>query len=781
MAAIDYGTGANTSTGDLIPAALAKLRDRLIARGFDPGVVIGDGSTVADTMARIELALNRAVAAYVPPVTVPPIGTPGPTPTPTPTPSPSFTTLPSVSPASGTVGQVFTGADGVVANGTITGRRWLLDGVQVSTASTYVSTAAGSLALEVTALGVNGVSITATSTAVTVSASSGATFSRVATTQAADTSNNTALISALAANNARPSYTLAANTARTIAWKIGAVAAPGAFIAYIVDKSGYTAVAEQSADSTNGTDGTWTRLTDAIVFPAGGTSSQGAANTRQIAMVPAGAASWVRLTLTHTASANVFYPAVYQRPTSGLSNVWLGVGASLEGYGMWSKDMEDAMVAAYPAQDPVFLRYAVGGTTVSTIKNSPAEVAATHWANLFSYVIVGNAIGNDITNNQPISGTSQTTINTIRTNYDTLLNGFPGKIVFPVRTTYRAYSGVSPTAQAGGSLPFNQQIVDPSVAANQSSAYDSALAIPRVDLYSTALLNRGSLNSGDPVHYSTYVWYQAELVRTAVRFAYTGAWPVSFIETQVAKAESTTLAADINEAQYSINSLGTSSAKSALQARLSAIAAPAPAPAPAPASATVVLQDSFTVPAATASDTSLDAHLPEIGGAWTILAGTFVVSKATGKVHKGPSMTGYSLAVNATKPTTANYDIETVMDFPTVVSLFGTTRTLNVDNNVYFGYSASNGWTVGKRSAAANSPIGSSPFTAPAGATSYIVLLQVRGDTFTLLVDGVQKVTGTITGAAGDAVGIEYPTGTFSGSDTVGPQANSFKLTEYPA
>lgn len=686
------------------------------------------------------------------------------------------------------------------------------------------------------------------------------TFSRMATTQAADTSNNAALISALAANNARPSYALAANTSRTIAWKLGAVAAPGAFIAYIVDKSGYTAVAEQSLDSTNGTDGVWSRLTDALVFPAGGTSSQGAANTRQIALVPNGPASWVRLTLTHTASANVYYPAVYQRPASGLSDVWLGVGASLEGYGMWSKDMEDAMIASSLTTDPVFLRYAVGGTTVSTIKNSPAEVAATHWAGLFDYVIVGNATGNDTSNNQPISGTSQATINAIRANYDILINGFPGKIVFAVRMTYRAYSGVTPTAQAGGSLPFNQQIVDPSVAANQAFAYDSGLGIPRVDLYSAGLLNRGSLNSGDPVHYSTYVWYQAELVRTAVRFAYTGVWPASFIETQVAKAESTALTADINEAQYSVDSLATSSAKTAFQNRLAALSGPAnlgisgtpgvatqgaaynytptttggTAPVTYALSGTALpaglsfststgaitgtatavanttgivitatdssnpvktasqtiainvvaagaylISDTF----ATGSDTDLVNHTPDVGGAWAAsTASTVFVSAATGRGRKGASTAGiYATYLNATAPTAANYDIDLDVQFPTVFSFFIVLRALSDANNVFAGYSTSNGWTLGTRISAQNATVNNTAFTAPAGATSYHLKVQVRGNVMTLLVDGVSKATGTITAAPGTLVGIEYPTTSFAGSDTVGPQFDNFRVTENPA
>ncbi|RYZ46635.1 MAG: hypothetical protein EOP49_23010, partial [Sphingobacteriales bacterium] len=70
MAAIDFGIGANTPTGDLIPAALVKMQARLVARGFDPGITFGDGSSTSDAMARIERALSQAEAAYVPPFIV---------------------------------------------------------------------------------------------------------------------------------------------------------------------------------------------------------------------------------------------------------------------------------------------------------------------------------------------------------------------------------------------------------------------------------------------------------------------------------------------------------------------------------------------------------------------------------------------------------------------------------------------------------------------------------------------------------------------------------------
>lgn len=85
-------------------------------------------------------------------------------------PAPSFTTNPSISPTSGNVGATFTGSDGVVANGTVQSRRWLLTGVQISTGATATPVTAGSLVLQVTASGPGG-TVTGSSAAVTVTGS----------------------------------------------------------------------------------------------------------------------------------------------------------------------------------------------------------------------------------------------------------------------------------------------------------------------------------------------------------------------------------------------------------------------------------------------------------------------------------------------------------------------------------------------------------------------------------------------------------------------------------
>jgi len=85
-------------------------------------------------------------------------------------PAPVFTSLPSISPTSGTAGTtVFAANDGEATNATSIGRRWLLGTTSIGTGPTVVAPTGGSLTLENTAAGPGG-STTRTSTAVTVAA-----------------------------------------------------------------------------------------------------------------------------------------------------------------------------------------------------------------------------------------------------------------------------------------------------------------------------------------------------------------------------------------------------------------------------------------------------------------------------------------------------------------------------------------------------------------------------------------------------------------------------------
>lgn len=93
----------------------------------------------------------------------------GATAAPEPTPAPVFSILPSISPTSGIVGDLFTASDGTASNATSYARRWLLDGNPQGIGTTINPGEAGDLVLEVTATGPGGTTV-AYSDAVEVSA-----------------------------------------------------------------------------------------------------------------------------------------------------------------------------------------------------------------------------------------------------------------------------------------------------------------------------------------------------------------------------------------------------------------------------------------------------------------------------------------------------------------------------------------------------------------------------------------------------------------------------------
>ncbi len=100
----------------------------------------------------------------------------------------SFATQPVVNPSSGTAGQTFTATPGTVNNGSITSREWRLAGNVVSTALTYVSSAAGALTYQEFAGSVasNLISVTVTTAALPKTANKMVDFNPSAMAQQTD-------------------------------------------------------------------------------------------------------------------------------------------------------------------------------------------------------------------------------------------------------------------------------------------------------------------------------------------------------------------------------------------------------------------------------------------------------------------------------------------------------------------------------------------------------------------------------------------------------------------
>jgi hypothetical protein len=541
------------------------------------------------------------------------------------------------------------------------------------------------------------------------------TLPRLGLTGAYDSAGDAALVTALAASSAdrtRPSFSVSASATRTIAFHVAAVAAPGAILSWIGTRSGYSVAIAESFDSSDGSDGSWSAISHALAFPSG----DNAADRRQVAPIAAGGARWVRLAVTAPAGgACTVYPMVHQLPASGLKDIWLVMGASLETQGMLSKPLEDAFIAADPGCDPVVFNYASSGQTSATILTYLNAVNAAFGA-YYDYVYLGNLIGNDITAAQPISDDSAQSLIDLRDRVDAIMAGFDGKVVGLTRQTYREYAGVLPTAQADGSLPYNSQVVEPAVLANSPLGYDESLLVPRIDLYSAAMKNRSYLNSVQ--HFDNYDWMRAEVARSFGRYARTGNWPISHVETLVAAVEASGFAADRYEADAAIASLPASAAKTALSARVAAAA----------------VSPTFVDNLVGASG-GLSAHAADTGEAWTSLNGAIVMN-----VNKAYGFTVPATYRSAWAPATAEYDVAAEILFKTVLgqNVYLLARCADVSNFYYAGCLATGNWLIGRCLAGTFTTLATGAAADLVANRSYQFVFRVRDTAKTLYVNGVQ-------------------------------------------
>jgi len=395
---------------------------------------------------------------------------------------------------------------------------------------------------------------------------------RLPITNAYDSGADSALTTALIGSEttkARPNYTIAGTVTRTVAVQVDAIAAPGAMLSYVASINGSTVVAAQSFDSTNGINGTWTALDSTFIYPALGNTTAGMFRKRQPIRMAAGASRWVRLVVTAPATAVTIQSVMVHQLQTGDQDAWVIIGASLEALGQSSLTLESAVRTLYPTRDPVVFLYAAEAQSTVGISAYPAQCESL-LGDIYRRVLVGNALGNDISPAQPIADDSQATLDAIRARYDSILAGFGSKPVYACRTTYRAYDAMTPDNPENGSLPYNVAICDPAVSVH-GFGFNSTTLIPQVDMYSAAQFNRASLT--DEVHFggadsANWQWARNEWARVAFGHAYTGTWATPYVETLVAAAEISTVK---TEAQYAVNSLPASVYKTGLQARLDAI------------------------------------------------------------------------------------------------------------------------------------------------------------------------------------------------------------------
>jgi len=393
---------------------------------------------------------------------------------------------------------------------------------------------------------------------------------RVPVLAAYDSLGDSVLVAALVAagsDKSRPSYPIAATATRTVAWKLGAVAAPGGLLSFVFEGASATVSAAYSDDSTDGSNGTWTAISYSLVSPTAFYTGR-----RQPILLPAAASGrWVRLVINNPAASTVYsvYPLINQLQASKVRNdAQLIIGASQTTNGFLSLVYENAIRAAFPTSDPVVFNYGEAGETASGILANCAP-AISAFSSFVSRVYLDNLIGNDITNAQPISDDSPTSLTTMRNLVDQIVAAFSGWNIFTSDITFREYIGVTPSAPDNGSLPYNQQIMWPAILADNPDCFDKALGVSRINLYSWALYNRNWLQ--DQIHYSNYTTYREELVRTMEGRVRNSRWPDSYALMMVNRLENERLYHLKREAGYAVSSLPASSTKTALQARVDAV------------------------------------------------------------------------------------------------------------------------------------------------------------------------------------------------------------------
>jgi hypothetical protein len=357
---------------------------------------------------------------------------------------------------------------------------------------------------------------------------------------------------------------------RVFAVKVDAVGSAGGFLAFTAfllnTATNWTVEFEESTDSTDGVDGTWTDITWTPYFPTGSNANL---RLHPIPIAP-GPERWVRGTLVNNTGVGMqLYVGAFAWPESGLPDAWVVCGASLEADGHRSMDMINSFRAIHTDRDPVVFSYAKSGASSADVETFTSESLtlypkASYW--------IFDTGGNTVTNNRPWPGAQETMHDQVQGAIQAIKAA--GKVASCTRLTYRNYTA-SPavnglTNQENGSKPYNEGMIDPIILEELPDHYDDELGIGRVDLYSVVLANRTILDD-DPlgIHPSAagYGFLRTHWADSFARWIYTGSWPLSQVEQYVATAEGNSNTTNVAAARHTLAALPTSAKRTALEDR----------------------------------------------------------------------------------------------------------------------------------------------------------------------------------------------------------------------
>jgi len=491
----------------------------------------------------------------------------------------------SLSPSNATIGTAYSGTiTGKTSGSTITLGNTGAAGLSVSGSSvTGTPTTAGAVDLVETLSGATNNPRTTTGLLNVVAASQIPVanwrlgITGAVTDSAGDSTTQTAIQNS-STNKRNAVFSLAANQARTITIPVASVSAPGGLLylsSYIQDSG--------LEDPTTATESAVQQSTDGGATYSALTLAQGSKLDRGRAYhLPAGPARLVQFTITAASSACSGSVGVFQRPASGVADIWLIEGASFEDRAYKPYQWTATLNSVLPAQDPMVFNQGYAGQNSQQIRTR----TQTDLPNFpLATIVIANQAGNTVTATRPYSAGNSLAL-ALHTEVATLVQSVldAGKIALVQNISYRDYTTAPLVNQnanpENGSLPYNINEVYPALQSKAPEQFDASLGVTYNDVYALLLQNPGWLSS-DGVHlFRANDWaslraYQAQVWAAKV---YGTTLPKSLYEQAVAAAEAGKTQALVNAAQTLLNILTASTAKTALQNRLNAVVVPASAP-----------------------------------------------------------------------------------------------------------------------------------------------------------------------------------------------------------
>lgn len=289
--------------------------------------------------------------------------------------------------------------------------------------------------------------------------------------------------------------------------------------------------------------------------------ASGPSGKRQGIAIPPGGARTIRLTCVAGAADRSIAPLLHQMPARGPADSYVVNGASREDQGLKSAEFEAAIIAAYPGRDPIVFNWARSGQTADYVA-AAAPSAIALYRHISSYALVGSILGNNITGGRPYQEGYQAPLTAY---YDAIGQAYSdaGLRLALSNTSYRAYSGVTPEEQVGGSREYNDAVVHPMIAKWSPRFYDAALLRAKGDEYVTVMRARSTLT--DSTH-GAEVAQRKALLEGVFPVIY-GAPFVSQAERLVAALEAEPTGVNDNEALYALTALVPSAGRDTLVAR----------------------------------------------------------------------------------------------------------------------------------------------------------------------------------------------------------------------